>query len=131
MSIWLEQVYTYLFSLGVVDNSEWLLNLGYLTDDQDQVVALFSFGGPPAQTLQTENRYIKMQLRVRAARLSFPIAYAKWKECFDALNNAREGTGTGLEGFRYITAGQLEPLSFTDKKGRANLTSTWDILIDN
>ncbi len=132
MIIWLDQVYDYLRALGVAGTVPWPIYEGYLADDQDQMVAIFSSGGDAFNTLLGENRTVRMQLRVRAARQDFQTAYTKWKQCFDALSNAREGTlPSYLVGFRFIVAKQLEPLTFTDENGRTNLTSNWEIMLDN
>lgn len=132
MSIWLDQVRDYLIGANIAGSASWPIYESFLADDQDQVVALFSTGGDQAITLLNENRMVRMQLRVRAKRQDFATAYAKWQACFDALNNAREGTlPPYLIGFRYFNPLQQEPLTFTDENGRTNLTNNWQVLLDN
>ncbi len=131
MSIWLDDVRDYLIATGVCGGStNWPIYLAYLTDDQDQTVSLFTTGGTAPETLDETFLRVGMQIRVRAGKLAFSEAYNKWKDCFTALQHAREGTfGSTLTGFIYILAVQVEPISFTDENGRINLASGWDILI--
>jgi hypothetical protein len=131
--MFLDSVRDYLISLGVVGGvTGWPCYIGLFPDDQDRCVGIFPTGGYPADTLARENERLTFQTRVRAGRFDFPIAFAKWEEIFNALQDAQEGSWPTspdpLEGFVFVQAMQQGPLQFNDSNGRVNMTSNWRVL---
>jgi hypothetical protein len=122
-------VHDYLTALGLVGGATgWPCYVGYMPDDSAQTVAVFPTGGYPADTLGRENIRVTCQVRVRAARLDYATARAKWQALFDALQDAGPGmvgSPDPLESYAYIQAMQQGPLQFNDANGRPNFTSNW------
>jgi hypothetical protein len=131
--MWLDDVREFLVQNGVEGGSPptWPIYEGLLPDDQDQCIAVFFGVGLPADTLARENRKPGLQLRVRAARGDLDVAYAKWQECFDLLQDAHEVPGSPvlLPGFVYIQGRTTEPLEFNDEKARPNLTTNFNVML--
>jgi hypothetical protein len=128
----LDNIRDYLTAKGLVGGATgWPCYIGYCPDDQAQVVAVFSTGGYSADTLGRENLKLTFQTRVRAGRLDYATAYAKWQAIFDALQDAKAGlvgSPDPLVGYAYIQAMQQGPLQFNDANGRPNLTSNWRVM---
>lgn len=127
----LSDIRSYLIAQGLVEGATgWKLYAGYFPDDQDQMVGLFDLPGMPADTLGRENRRLMFQLRVRAARLDYAVAVAKWQELFDALQDA-QSSGVSpdyLAGYVFIQATSVSPMVFYDDNGRPNLTTGFRVM---
>jgi hypothetical protein len=126
-------VLNYLTVAGIVGGGTgWPCYVGYMPDDIPQTVAVFPTGGYPADTLGRENLRPTCQVRVRAARLSYAVARAKWQAIFDALQDAKPGlvgSPDPLKGYAFIQAMQTAPLQFNDANGRPNFTSNWRAML--
>lgn len=135
--MWLEDIRDYLIAQGVAQdasttpNAPWPIYIGFIPDDQDQVVGLFTTGGFPADTLLRANRRLTMQLRVRAASRDFATAYAQYQSIFNLLQDANQVAGSPilLPNFVFMQAIQVDPLHFNDEHSRPNLTSNWRIML--
>jgi len=127
--MYLDDIKAYLDAMGA-SSASWPIKIGFMPDDSDQCIALFPTGGYPADTLGRENTRPTFQLRVRAGRFDFPIAYAKWQECFDLLQDAQHTSGSPalLVGFYLVQAMQTEPLGTIDDKNRNNLTNNFRVM---
>lgn len=124
-------MYNYLTGTALVNGATgWPLFLGYMTDDQDQTVALYETGGFPADTLLRENQRVTFQLRVRGARRDYQNVRQKWQDLFNALQDT-DWASTGLvylPGVVFIQAMHYGPLVFTDDKGRVNMTVNFRVM---
>ncbi len=127
--MYLDGIKEYLDVHGASSGS-WPIYIGFLPDDSDQGIALFPTGGYPADTLGRENSRPTFQIRVRAAKFEFDTGYAKWKECFDLLQDAQRTTGSPalLVGFIYIQAVQTEPMEQVDDKARPNFLNNYRVM---
>jgi hypothetical protein len=123
---------SYLISLGIVGGAtSWPVYCGYFPESSnDKMVAIFETAGMPADTLERENRRLSFQTRVRASRLDYQVAYDKWLEIFNALQDAQSSGGSPdyLAGVIFIQAMQVGPNHFNDENERPNLTSNWRVL---
>jgi len=125
----LDDIRSYLIAQGVVQSGTsiplppWPCFEGYVTDDQDQTVALFETGGYPADTLGRENERVTFQVRVRAARLDYSTARAKWLAIFNALQDSIPAPG-----YAFVQAMHYGPMHFNDDKGRPNLTANFRVM---
>ena len=128
--MFLDDVYDYLIAQGVVSTG-WSLHVGYFTDDADQTIGIFPTGGLPQDTLGRENLRPTFQTRIRASKLDFATAYAKWQDVFNALQDAKDTPGSPhlLPGVAYVQAMAGAPLCFNDDKERPNMTSNWRVLV--
>jgi hypothetical protein len=126
----MEEVYAYLTNYGAVNGATgWPCYIGYMTDDQDQTVALYETGGYPADTLLRENQRETFQLRVRGSRRDYPNVRQKWQDLFNLLQDAsQDADPLLLDGIIFIQAMHYGPLVFTDDKGRVNMTANWRCL---
>jgi hypothetical protein len=125
----LDDLGRYLTAQGVVSTG-WKLCLSYLADEQDKVIGLFETGGYPAQELNRDNERVTFQVRVRGPRLDYTTAKNKWQVVFNALQDARETSGSPvlLPNFIYIQAMQYGPIAMTDNEGRPNLVSNFRVM---
>jgi hypothetical protein len=124
----LDDIATYLTAQGAV-SAGWSLYKGFMPDDSiAQVIAIFETGGYPADTLGRENENVTFQLRVRGARLDYPTVRAKWKQCFDLLQDAQQTAGSPvlLAGYAFIQALHFGPLAFSDAK-YLNMTANFKV----
>ncbi len=127
--MFLTDVRDFLIANGA-SNTLWQCYVGFLPDLNDQAIAVFSSGGYPRDTLDGDTRTITFQLRIRASKLSFDIAMAKWEECFNLLQDSQAASGSPalLPGVIFIQAMATGPLSFTDALGRPNLTANFRVM---
>jgi hypothetical protein len=124
----LDDIYAYLTDLGLVNGTtRWPCYEGYMTDDQDQTVALYETGGFPADTLLRENQRVTFQIRVRGSRRDYATVRQKWQDLFNALQDAPTTTGH-LPGVVFIQAMHYGPLVFTDDKSRVNMTVNFRVM---
>lgn len=116
----LDDLKTYLSQQSGLVTTAWPLYLGYLPDDNDQVIGLFETGGFPPDTLLRENELVTFQMRVRAARFDYVIARRKWQDLFNALQDSQPAAGYAL-----VQAMHSGPLEFGDPMGRCNFTANF------
>ncbi len=125
----LDDVADFLTAMGA-PSVAWPLYKGDLPDDQDQTIAIFEAPGWPADTLGRENEIVTLQLRVRGARRDYPTVRAKWKECYDLLQDAQQVDTSPelLPGFAFIQTLAQGPLMFNDPEGRPNFTTRFKVM---
>lgn len=129
MTVLLDDIGDYLTAQGVV-SAGWTIAKGYLPDDSDLAIALFETGGYPPAEINRENERVTFQLQVRGTRLDYVTCRSKWKEVFDALQDAKEVAGLPvlLPGVVFIQCMQQGPLALYDDKGRPNLKTNFRVL---
>lgn len=122
----LDDVRDYLVANGAA-TVLWPLTMGYLPDDSDQAIALFEYPGDPRDTLDADTETVKFQIRVRGAELDYPVARAKWLECFDLLQDSQQTSGSPilLPGVVFIQAMAYGPMAMNDEKGRPNFSTNF------
>lgn len=127
----LDSVYTYLVANGAngIGTSAWPVYIGFMADDQDQMIGLFETGGMPADTVGRENQRVTFQVRIRAARLDYATCRTMWQTVFNLLQDAQQ-TATGyLPGIYYIQAMHYGPMFFNDDDGRSNMTANFRVMM--
>lgn len=108
---------------GVADGAVWRVFIGFAPDTQDQLISLHLTGGFPQDTLGGETIRGTFQLRVRGAYRDYVTCEAKWRECFNALNDA----DLSADGICLIQALAGEPLEYDDAKSRLNMTMNFNV----
>jgi len=115
-----------LVSAGVVNNTTWKCFVGFCPDVQDQVVSLHLSGGFPQDTHENDNVIETFQCRIRAARLDYAACEAKWRQVFNALQDA----DLSANGIRMIQAMASGPLEWYDENQRPNMTINFRVVRD-
>jgi hypothetical protein len=127
----LDDLRQYLIQMGIVGGATgWPCFIGYLPDDQDRAVALYLTGGMAADTLGHENELPTVQVRVRAGKFALQECESKWREIYNALDQARPGQlmPDPLDGYGAIEALATAPLVWYDEKLRCNMTQNYRII---
>lgn len=123
----LDDVYDYLAFKGA-GASPWRLSKAFQDDDSDLLVTICEYPGMPADTLGRENARPRFQAIVRASRLDYATAEAKWQEVFNFLQDAQDDGAGHLTGYTFIQALQAgSPFPRQDDKGRWNLSTNFQV----
>jgi len=119
----LESVKAALVTAGVITGTDWAGYIGYMPDDQDQVIGLVPTGGFPQDTHGGENGHPTFQVTVRAGRNEYATARAKWLAMYHALQDANlSGSSIWL-----IQAYATDPIFAQDGKNRPNFISNFRV----
>lgn len=120
----LTNVRNFLIAQNAVSASgAWPCYIAYTPDDVDQVVSIEPTGGFPQDTHAGENFLQTFEIRIRAGRLDYATAEAKWYEIFRLLNQ------NTLSGVNMIVGLGSGPLTFPDTKNRPNLTMNFRTVV--
>ncbi len=128
----LDDVKDYLVAFGA-QTTGWTIWKGNVPDDGDQIIAVQETGGYPPVEINRENVMVKFQLMVRARRMDYQIGRAKWKECFDILQDAQEVPGSPvlLPGVTFVQCLVYGPNTWNDPKGRPCFTTSFRVKMVN
>jgi hypothetical protein len=120
----MESVRSALVTAGVIDGTDWAGYIGYMPDDQDQVVGLIPTGGFPQDTHGAENGFPTFQVTVRAGRNEYSTARSKWLDMYHALQDAN----LSASNIWLIQAYATDPIHMLDGKNRHNFVSNFRVI---
>jgi hypothetical protein len=122
----LDTIRTRLTDQAVVDGSTWKCFIGYTPDAQDQVVSLNPTGSWHGQeTHEGDNVHDTFQVRVRGSKLAYNTCEGKWRDMFDALQDADLSASPN---FVYLLQSeQTAPMYYLDEKQRPNMTANFRV----
>lgn len=115
---------------NVFDGSTWKCYLGYMPDEQNQVIGIFESGGLPSNTLNRENTLPSFQVRIRASQQDYVVCRNKWQAVYNSLQDASESNGSPetLVGYYLIQALASAPLVWTDELQRVNMSVNFRVI---
>ena len=119
-----QDVLSFLQSLSLTDPIFWPSYIGYLPDDQSQVVAVFETGGQPPVEINRDNEIVTVQLRIRASRLNYVTGRQQWLNCFNALQDSTLGQPSV---YSIVQSLHYGPIFFNDDRGRSNFITNFKI----
>jgi len=120
----METVRAALVTAGVIDETNWVAYIGYIPDDQDQVIGLVPTGGFPQDTHGGENGHPTFQVTVRAGRNEYATARAKWLDMYHALHDAN----LSASNIWLIQAYATDPIQMLDGNNRPSFVTNFRVV---
>ncbi len=120
----METVRAALVTAGVIDGTDWAGYIGYIPDDQDQVIGLVPTGGFPQDTHGGENGHPTFQVTVRAGRNEYATARAKWLDMYHALHDAN----LSASNIWLIQAYTTDPIQMQDGNNRPSFVTNFRVI---
>jgi Bacteriophage minor capsid protein len=114
----------FLLGLNLTDPVFWPMYIGYIPDDQDQMMAVFETGGMPPVEINRDNEIVTLQMRVRSARLNYAVGRQQWLNCFNAIQDSSLGQ---VSVYSIVQSLHYGPIFFNDDRGRSNFITNWRI----
>jgi len=123
----LDDLFDYLTFKGAGD-PPWRISKSFQDDDSDLLITVCEYPGAPADTLGRENERPKFQVYVRASRLDYATARAKWDQVYGYLQDAQDDGAGHLTGYAYIQSlAGGSPFPRQDDKGRWCLSTNFQV----
>ena len=120
----METIRATLVTAGVIDETNWVAYIGYIPDDQDQVIGLVPTGGFPQDTHGGENGHPTFQVTVRAGRNEYATARAKWLAMYHALHDAN----LSASNIWLIQAYATDPIQMLDGNNRPSFVTNFRVV---